>query len=213
MKITILTDNPLSWFVEFAHTLNQRFISLGHSSRFITQKEDIAPGDVCFLLSCVEILPEGYLNLNKYNLVIHASDLPKGKGFSPLQWQICEGENSITLTLFNAVKDLDAGDYFFKDVLCFEGHELLSELHYKMGVRINMMAERFITSIEKMKPIKQIGESTFYPKRKVKDDQIDPSKTIVELFNHFRIADNHNYPLFFEYKGYKYNLKIDKRDD
>lgn len=213
MKISILTDNKSSWFVSYAKKLNDKFNSLGHSSNFITNKEDIEAGDICFLLSCIKILPDRYLELNDYNIVIHASDLPKGKGFSPLQWQILEGNDNITLTLFNAVSDLDAGDYFFKDTLCFEGHELLDELHCKMGGKIMEMAEKFVNDFAKMIPKKQQGQSSFYPQRTEKDDMLDPSKSIIENFNHLRIANNKDYPLFFEYKGCKYNLKIEKRND
>jgi methionyl-tRNA formyltransferase len=213
MKITILTDNLSSWYIKYALQLNQRFEELGHSSVFIQDKDEMEIGDVCFLLSCSKILPDNYLVYHKHNIVIHASDLPEGKGFSPLQWQILEGKDCIILTLFDAVKELDAGDFYTKEELCFEGHELLDELQGKMGVKINQMAERFIKNYSDLSPSKQSGDSTYYKKRTVKDDEIDPYKSIVEHFNHFRIANNNNYPLYFKYKGFKYNIKIEKRND
>lgn len=213
MNITILTDNQNSWYIPYGIKLNERFNELGNKSSYVNRKEDIKSGDVCFLLSCTKILPSEYLKLNKYNIVVHASNLPEGKGFSPLQWQVLEGKDSITLTLFNAVKELDAGDYYIKEEVFFEGHELLDELHDKMGVKINQMSEVFIQNVRRLKPKKQIGESTYYPMRTSKDDRIDPNKTIIELFNHFRIANNKDYPLFFEYKGFRYNIKIEKRDE
>lgn len=213
MIITILTDNAKSWYLKYGTLLNEQLLKLGHESNFVHNKEEIKNGDICFLLSCTKILPEQYLKFNKYNIVIHASDLPQGKGFSPLQWQILEGKDCITLTLFNAVKELDAGDYFFKEKICFEGHELLDELHEKIGEKINQMAKKFIKELNNLKPKKQKGESSFYPKRTLNEDQIDPKKSIIELFNHFRIANNDDYPLYFEYKGFKYNLKIEKRNE
>lgn len=213
MKITILTDNNKSWYMKYGSLLNNRFNELGHTSIFVNNKEAIQEGDVCFLLSCTKILPEVFLNYNKYNIVIHASDLPNGKGFSPLQWQILEGKNTIVLTLFNAVQELDAGDYFIKDSLSFEGHELLDELHEKMGLKINDMAVNFVNNINMLIPIKQIGKSSYYPKRTIKDDKLDINKSLIELFNHFRIANNDEHPLYFEYKGYKYNLKIEKLNE
>ncbi len=213
MIITILTDNERSWYIKYGSILNDSFREMGHESSLIHNKEEIKKGDVCFLLSCTKILPESFLSLNKYNIVIHASDLPQGKGFSPLQWQILEGKNLITLTLFNAVKELDAGDYFFKEIIYFEGHELLDELHQKMGIKINQMALQFIENLNNMSLKKQEGNSSFYPQRTQKDDQLDPNKTLIELFNHFRIANNKEQPLFFEYRGFKYNLKIEKRNE
>ena len=40
--------------------------------------------------------------------------------------------------------------------------------------------------------------------------EIDPSITIKEQFNIFRVADNDRYPVFFYLNGYKYFIKIDK---
>ena len=208
--ITILVDNKKSWFDKFANYLNSEIKKIGHDSVYVNDKENIREGDVCFLLSCTKILSKKYLNLNKYNIVIHASDLPIGKGFSPLQWQILEGKNDIPITLFNAGEELDAGDYFIKDTLKYEGHELLDELREKMGKKINEMAITFIQEINSLRAKKQEGNSTFYSRRTRADDLIDPSKSINELFNHLRIADNDKFPVYFKYLGYSYILKIEK---
>jgi len=151
-----------------------------------------------------------YLKLNKHNIVVHASDLPAGKGFSPLQWQILEGKNEIILTLFEAVKEVDAGPFYIKRKLLIESTDLLYESRKKMGNLIVNMCIEYIEQGENIKPIKQIGEESFYRKRKREDDEIDINKTIKEQFNHFRIADNEKFSLYFEYLGEKYILKIYK---
>jgi len=125
MKITILTDNVNSWFIPFGQKLQQKLLSLGLECNYVFDKNVIEYGDICFLLSCSKILQSEYLKRNKYNIVVHASDLPQGKGFSPLQWQIMEGKNEIPLTLFEAVEGVDEGPYYFKDKLIFNGYELL----------------------------------------------------------------------------------------
>ena len=38
-------------------------------------------GDICFLLSCNEIVPRSVLSQYIHSLVIHASDLPRGRGW------------------------------------------------------------------------------------------------------------------------------------
>ena len=40
--------------------------------------------------------------------MIHESDLPHGKGWSPIQWQILEGSDSITITLLDAEDKVDS---------------------------------------------------------------------------------------------------------
>ena len=42
-------------------------------------------------------------------LVLHASDLPKNRGWSPHVWSILNGENDITLSLLEAEDKVDMG--------------------------------------------------------------------------------------------------------
>lgn len=208
MKITILTDNKKSWLIPFGLILQQKLESLGNSVKYVFNKEEIENGDICFLLSCSRIIEENYLSRNKNNIVIHASDLPKGKGFSPLQWQILEGKNEIVVTLFEAAKEVDAGPFYLKDKIFFTGNELYPELREKLGQKIIEMAIKFIINKENLTPQEQVGEETFYRKRTEKDDEIDPYKSIAEQFDHFRIANNDENPLWFSLRNRKYILKI-----
>ena len=179
-------------------------------AEYVFNKSEIKEGDVCFLLSCSRIIQEEYLQKNIYNIVVHASDLPQGKGFSPLQWQILEGKDEIVLTLFEVVKEVDAGPYYFKDKITFTGTELYEELRLILAEKIIEMCLYFIENKDTLKPTVQKGEESFYKRRTEKDDEIDPNITINEQFNHFRIADNENYPLFFWSRGEKYFIKIYK---
>lgn len=211
MIISILTDNPKSWFIPFGMKLKLKLENLGNEVYYLYDKKNIKNGDVCFLLSCSKIVENEYLRRNKNNIVVHASDLPQGKGFSPLQWQILEGKNEIVITLFEAVEKVDSGPYYFKDKIIFDGTELLDELREKLGNKIIDMCEFYIKNRENLNPIEQTGQESFYRKRTEKDDEINPSKSIVELFNHFRIADNENHPLWFKLKGHTYFIKIYKK--
>lgn len=210
MIITIITDNINSWFLPFGKKLQKKLQRKKHRVFYITDKREIKKGDVCLILSCLKIIEEKYLKLNKNNIVVHASDLPKDKGFSPLQWQIFNGINEIVLTLFEAVKEIDAGPYYIKRKLFLKNTDLLYEMREKMGNLIVNMCMEYIEKRENLKPIKQSGKESFYRKRKRKDDEIDINKTIKEQFNHFRIADNERFPLYFIYLGEKYILKIYK---
>ncbi len=210
MNIIIYTDNIESWFVEYGKKLQTKIENLGHTCSYVFNKEDLFPCDINFILSCTKIVPPEKLHFNRHNIVVHASDLPNGKGFSPLQWQILEGKNEIPLTLFEAIQEIDAGPYYIKSSIKCDGTELLEELRHKMAVEIIEMCVNFIVNFKKYKPIIQIGEESFYKRRKVKDDEIDINKTIKEQFNHLRIADNENYPLYFIINNTKYYLKIFK---
>ena len=210
MKITILTDDINSWFVSYGKKLVKNLKNQNHQVLYVFDQSEIKNGDVCFFLSCTRVVKEEFLKMNKYNIVVHASDLPKGKGFSPLQWQILEGKDEICLTLFEAVNEIDAGPFYIKDKLLLKGNELYLELRMKLGIKIIDMCTFFINNISKLKPIKQSGNSSYYRRRNSSDDELNINKSIKEQFNHFRIADNQNYPLWFEYKKNKYIIKIDK---
>lgn len=213
MKTTILTDSADSWFVPYGRILKSELEKRGCDVSYVFQKQDITKGDVCFLLSCTKLVDEKSLALNAHNIVVHASDLPQGRGFSPLQWQILEGKNKIVLTLFEAVKEVDAGSYYVKSAIDFEGHELHDELRERLARKIIEMCVRYVADYSKQKPIPQEGSPSFYPRRTAKDDELDVRKTLAEQFNHLRIADNERFPLRFSYLGHTYVLTIRKEKE
>ena len=86
-----------------------------------------------FILSCEKILDEKKLVYHKNNIVIHPSALPKGKGWSPLAWQILEGQNIIPFSLFEASKELDSGPVYLRDELILTGFELNDEIKKKQA--------------------------------------------------------------------------------
>ena len=210
MKITILVDNLESWFMPYAEQLVSD-LAKEHDVVLINNHKDLKKGNCAFFLSCIKKVPKEYLALNSHNIVIHPSDLPKGRGWSPLTWQILEGKNKIPMTLFEATEHVDEGDFYLKDVITFEGHELNDELKNAQGKKTIEMALKFISNYDKFSANKQNGEISYYSRRTKKDSRLDINKSIKSQFNNLRVADNERYPSFFEYMEFKYILKIDKK--
>jgi methionyl-tRNA formyltransferase len=192
----------------YARQLAELITQQANDVALIHNHQDIQKGDVLILLSCEQILKD--LSLNKYNLVAHASDLPQGKGWSPMTWQILEGKNEIPLTLFEAAEKVDAGVIYYQEFVKMEGHELLDELREKLGNAIIKLILQFIENYDHIQGTPQEGESTYYKKRKPENSELDISKTIEEQFNLFRVCDNERYPAFFYKDGVQYILKIEK---
>lgn len=209
MDITILTDKS-SWMNKFNPKFAKKLSELGNNVKIIYSKKQLEKGDLAFFLSCFEIVPEEFLCLNKNNIVVHASNLPQGKGWSPASWQILEGKNRIPLTLFEASASIDAGDYYIKDVLILDGTELIDEWQEKLGNKIIEMCLNYVINYKNLKPVAQVGTESFYGKRTPSDSEIDINKTIKEQLNLLRIVDNENYPAFFEYNKCRYKLLIKK---
>ncbi|MED1642043.1 formyltransferase family protein [Brevibacillus agri] len=172
----------------------------------------IQSGDFCFLLSCGQIISNKLLSRNKHNLVVHESDLPHGKGWSPLSWQILEGKNEIPIVLFEATSSVDSGNIYIKEIMSFNGTELVDELRQVQATHTISMCLKFIRDYPSIlsSAHPQSGEATYYRKRTAKDSRIDPKVSIIDQFNLLRIVDNERYPAFFEYLGEKYVLHIEK---
>jgi len=207
MKINIITD-PNSWFNSYIDTFLIPSLS-SHDVSVVTDVKNIQKGDILFALSLYQIIKPEYLNLNKSNVVIHESDLPAGKGWSPFAYQVLEGRNDIIFSLFEIDKKMDNGPIYFKDTLKLEGHELCEELRDLQAKKRIEICLKYVEQFP-MKALPQSGVESFYKKRTGADSELDINKTIIDQFNLLRIVDNQFYPAFFNYKGNKYKIAIEK---
>ena len=205
MTVTILIDND-SWFTPYGYQLQNEIRNIGYVCDIVFKHKDVKKGSVLFLLGCVRMFH--HLKLNTHNIVIHGSDLPQGKGWSPLSWQILEGKNSIPMTLFEATEELDAGKIYIKDSIELTGYELLNETQNMLGLKTIELAVKFMKNIDNIEGIEQAGISTFYPKRTPVDSELDINKSIKDQFDLLRICSNDRYPAFFHINNRKYILKI-----
>lgn len=208
-NIYVVVDNP-SWILPFAEQLVTRLNEIGEQTHLCRNHAEIGEGGVAIYLGCVKITPEKILQKNFRNLVVHASNLPDGKGFSPWTWLTLQGALEIPICLIEAVKEVDAGPVIYRDTMSFEGHELIDELRNAIGQKSVDLCCRFFE--EKIPPAgsPQTGEGRVYPRRYPEDSQLDVLKSIEEQFNLLRVVDNEDYPAFFEHMGQRYTLKIEK---
>jgi len=207
MKIAILTS-PNQWFIPYAKKLQEM---IDFSELFFNHEEMNTQYDVVFILSYHRLISQKYLEKNKHNIVIHASALPQGKGWSPMFWQILEGKNEIPFSMFEADEGIDSGNIYMKRILYLSGYELNEELRNKQADFIVNMCIEFLENYDEYSiPIHQVGKENFYKKRDPKDSELDIHKTIDEQFNLLRIVDNENYPAFFYKDNKKYILKIEE---
>jgi len=210
MKIAILTTEN-QWFVPYAEKLQK---TIKNSKLFFTHTNINENFDIVFILSYHKIIESKFLKKHKHNIVIHASALPKGKGWAPMFWQILEGENKIPFSMFEASIGVDDGDIYMQKNLVLTGYELNNRLREKQAIFIIDMCLEFISNYRVYNiPKKQSGEESFYLKREAKDSQLDIKKSIEEQFNLLRIVDNEDYPAFFYKDNKKYILKIEEEEN
>ena len=212
--IAIVSDTD-SWFKPFAKKLAEKFAAMGHAVVLLPHFDRQHSYDLVFLLSCSEIVPEEALRKNMHNLVVHASRLPEGKGWSPMTWQILEGKSHFPVTLFEAVASVDAGPIYLQKEMQFDGTELVDDLRHIMG---NAIVDLCVTFIEQYPEVlagahPQTGEESFYPRRHPEDSRLDLDKTLREQINLLRVVDNERYPAFFDWKGHRYRLTVTQMNE
>tara|TARA_B100001093_G_scaffold78881_1_gene70138 strand:- start:14445 stop:15089 length:645 start_codon:yes stop_codon:yes gene_type:complete len=209
--IHILTTKNC-WFELYIQFLQDKLRDRGFMVSIYYDASSLPKGEILFILSYYKLLNSKALKKHDYNIVIHASDLPKGKGFSPMAWQILEGKQHIDFTLFEATEECDAGDYYLKKKLCLNGYETYQEWRDLEGDFVVNMVVEYIDRFDDLEPIPQSGDESIYRKRGKNDDEISVENSIKEIFDKLRICDPEQYPVWFEHRGRKYNLKLEAWD-
>ncbi len=208
-EITVLIDNE-SWILPYGEQIVETLIDNGYSAVMARSAEEVRSGWVNFILGCTRIISGHVLALNSHNIVVHESNLPSGRGFAPMSWQVLEGKKSIPICLIEAVEEVDSGDIWIKDHIILTGDELCDDWRRLQGEKTIELCLRFVFEYGSLIPKKQVGISSYYERRRPDASRLDPDKTIKEQMNLLRIVDNHRYPAFFEINGIKYYLHISK---
>lgn len=216
-KITIITSRS-SWFLPHAKEIVTHLETQKCDVDLLTDHEKLPAGqDIVFYLSYFRIVPQTILARSKHNIVIHESDLPKGRGWAPLFWQIIEGKNRIPTVAFEAVEEMDAGPVYATETIDLDGTELHDEIRLAQAHVTRTLVVECVQKYNdgRLTPITQQGEATYYCKRSPEDSCLDPNKTIAEQFDLLRTVHNTEFPAHFELRGQRYVLTItkDSRED
>ena len=211
MRITVLCTDPDHPVVADLRTWQAARASEGHEVRIVHDRGDLPGGDVLFLVSCSQVIRDAERKRYRATLVLHASDLPKGRGWSPHVWSILNGESEITVCALTAADPVDSGDVWLRRKFTLEGHEVLVEINRALFRAELELMTQVVEQFERIKPEPQTGDPGAYmPKRTPEHSRLDPHKTIAEQFELLRVADPVRYPAFMDFRGHRYLLKIEK---
>lgn len=210
MKISILTTDPnhpvASWLKKWKSEMEPI-----HEVDLCFDKKELKGGTLLFLVSCSQMVGDRERELFEHVLVLHASNLPKRRGWSPHIWALIDGENDVTLCVLEASDPVDTGDIWMRFIIRFEGHELLNEINEKLFETEIFLMNEVVKLYHQIRPTPQIGDPGLYMrKRSSSDSELDISKSIIEQFNLLRTVDNERYPAYFDYRGHRYKIKIEK---
>jgi methionyl-tRNA formyltransferase len=210
MKITVLCNDALH--PVNAHLQSWLTIHQAHQIDLVRSKSELSQGDLLFLISCSEIVSEADRKPYTKTLVIHASDLPLGRGWSPHIWQIIGGTTELTLTLLEADNKVDSGDIWKKIQVNVSKDALWDEINRVVFDAEVWLMDFAVNNFGVVKPqaqSKAIGP-TYHPRRSPNNSRIDPKKSIEEQFDLIRVCDPARFPAFFELYGIKYTLRLEK---
>ncbi|MGE3341982.1 MAG: formyltransferase family protein [Vicinamibacterales bacterium] len=183
----------------------------GHRVSLCFDKAELDRGDVLFLVSCAQIVGDRERSRFGAVLVLHASDLPAGRGWSPHVWAVVGGASTITVCLIEANDPVDSGDIWGRVTFTLEGHELLDEINDKLFDAELALMTRAVDAGGRLVAAPQVGAPGAALRRRTPDDsRLDPSRSLADQFDLLRVVDNDRYPAFFDHLGHRYYLRITK---
>ena len=167
----------------------------GHEAGLFFDLNDLTGGDLLFIISFGEKLGPETLSRFKACLVLHASDLPDGAGWSPHIWSIIEGQSRITVTLFEAEAKIDTGRIWFKKSFDLAGTELLDEINQRLFETEIALMTRSTSFPASASGSAGRGRPAFR-RRTPEDSRLDPDKPLSDQFDLLRTVDNEDFRIF-----------------
>lgn len=133
----------------------------------------------------------------------HMTDVPYGRGGSPLQNLILRGHRETMLTALRMCDELDAGPVYLKEILSLDGSA--EEILIKACRLSARMIEVLIN--ENIQPKPQTGDVTVFKRRKPAESRIPPLSSVNGLYDFIRMLDAEGYPkAFLVQEGYRYEF-------
>lgn len=187
-EITLITDkNSLTH--NRLKEINPKYVFIPHWSWII-------PADVYENFECI---------------IFHMTDLPFGRGGSPLQNLIVRGIEKTKISAIQCVKELDGGDVYLKKDLSLKGS---AEQIFKSASKI--IFEKMIPYIIKNnpKPIAQAGEIVEFKRRKPQESDISGLDNLDKVYDYIRMLDGEGYPsAFIETEDLRIEFTNAKREE
>lgn len=134
----------------------------------------------------------------------HMTDLPYGRGGSPLQNLIERGVRTTKLTALRMDEGLDTGPIYLKRDLCLEGSA--EEIYIRAGRLAASMIQHIIE--ERPEPVPQRGHTEVFSRRRPEQSVIPDDRDLIGLYDFIRMLDAEGYPrAFLEHGGLRFELQ------
>jgi methionyl-tRNA formyltransferase len=135
----------------------------------------------------------------------HMTDVPYGRGGSPLQNLILAGHKETKLTALRMVREMDAGPFYSKRTLKLDG--TAQEIYVRAGALSAEIIQWMIES--EPVPIEQFGEAVLFKRRKPEQSRLPETGSLLSTYDFIRMLDADGYPHAFIEHG-DFMLKLSK---
>tara|TARA_Y100001934_G_scaffold283730_1_gene406104 strand:+ start:25802 stop:26530 length:729 start_codon:yes stop_codon:yes gene_type:complete len=156
-------------------------------------------------------VPDEILQISEC-VCFHMTNLPYGRGGSPLQNLIVRGHDSTYISALKMVSDLDSGPIYLKKPLKLIGNA--QEIYKNSAEIICQMIENIVSEEPEAKP--QKGKPLYFTRRTPQESLLPISLSIREIYDYIRMLDADNYPrAFIEYGDMKiefFNASIESEE-
>jgi len=132
--------------------------------------------------------------LNEYECIcFHMTDLPYGRGGSPLQNLIVNNKKKTVISALRMEKQIDAGPVYLKKPLMLDGKA--QDIYKNSSKIIFNMIESMLQKV--IVPKKQLGKVTKFKRRTAKQSKMPKNKSLIKVYDHIRMLDADTYPKAF----------------
>ena len=130
-------------------------------------------------------------------IVFHMTDLPYGRGGSPLQNLIVRGLTATKLSALRVEVGLDTGPVYLKMDLSLSGTA------EEIFVRVNKLVGKMIVEIiqNNLQPVPQEGDPVVFKRRKPEQSDMSGLEKLEEIFDYIRMLHADGYPHAYIEKG------------
>ena len=173
---------------------------------YIKNKDELTPGflkqkniEKIFIPHWSFKIPESIYR-NFECVLFHMTDLPYGRGGSPLQNLIKLGHKRTKISAIKVIEGVDSGPIYLKRDLELNG--TATEIFLRSSSIIFSMILEIISDLPT--PQKQVGEVVHFKRRKPNQSKLTNLKSIDELYDHIRMLDCDGYPkAFLEFENFR----------
>ena len=172
----LITDKD-SLTLNYLKTINPRYIFFPHWSWLVPQEVISQYECVCF----------------------HMTDVPYGRGGSPLQNLILRGHKNTKVSALKMIEELDAGPVYLKTMLDLSGNA--ESIFSRLSPIIAKMIKEIVYS--EPSPEDQVGQIEMFERRKPEQSEIPQDLSNIELYDFIRMLDAPGYPKAYSFMGDK----------